>query len=101
MPESEVLDAPDLAPYSVPTDVWQCEYAAFLQMMPDLLQTCRGQYVAVSGERVVAAAPTFEEAAQAAYARCGYVPLHVGHVTDAPAKPVRIPSPHHVRQVGG
>jgi hypothetical protein len=77
---------------------WQREYTAFLRLLPDLLKTDRGQYVAIHEGRVVAKGTNLVEVALEAYARHGYVPIYVDEVTDQPAAPVRIPSPRLVER---
>ncbi len=66
------------------------EYQAFLRMLPDLLRTHRGQYVAIHDGQVVDAAADDIVLVQRVHARVGYVPIHVGLVTDQPAV-VRVP----------
>ena len=61
------------------------EYQAFLRMLPDLLRTHSGQYVAIHDGQVVDAAADDIVLVQRVHARVGYVPIHVGLVTDQPA----------------
>ncbi len=49
----ETLPAPVLPPRPSKNEKWDREYAAFLEMLPDLLQTHRDKYVAVHEGRVV------------------------------------------------
>ena len=72
---------------------WEREHRAFLQLLPKLLATHRGQCVAVHKGRVIAEGPDQVEVAKRAYALVGYVPIYVGLVTDEPSRPVRLPSP--------
>ena len=66
---------------------------AFLRLLPTLLATHRGRYVAVHHGCVIAEGPEQVEVAKQAYARAGYVPIYVGLVTEEPSRPVRLPSP--------
>jgi len=73
------------------------EYQAFLHLLPVLLSTHRGQYVAVHGGQVVDADADDIALVQRVHARIGYVPIHVGLVTDRPAV-ARVP---HYREYRG
>ena len=98
MSESDILDPPLLLPIPVGGDeAWKREYVAFLQLLPELLTNLRDKYVAVHDGAVVAVADSFKDAALQAYERCGYVPLHVGKVSDRPQPPARIPSSRILR----
>jgi hypothetical protein len=70
----------------------EVERRAFLRLLPTLLPTHRGQYVAVYHQGVVAAGPDQVDVAKTAYSQAGYVPIYVGLVTDERAQPVRLPS---------
>jgi len=60
------------------------ERAAFLRLLPSLLATHAGQNVAVHNEQVVDSDPDDIALVRRVHARVGYVPIHVGLVTDAP-----------------
>ena len=75
----------------VGNEAYQREYEAFQTMLPELLKTHRGQYVAVHGGRVVAEGADDATVTAEAYARVGYTELHVGEVTEAP-RVLRMPS---------
>ena len=87
------LPAPDLRLKETTPAAWENEQRAFLRILPTLLATHQGQYVAVHHGRVIAEGPDQIEVAKQAYARAGYVPIYVGLVTNEPPRPVRIPSP--------
>lgn len=72
------------------------EYQAFLRLLPDLLPTHRGQYVAIHEGTVVDADKDDIALVQRVQARVGYVPIHVGLVTDQPPV-VHVP---HYREFG-
>jgi hypothetical protein len=85
-----------LAAPVVPTqedDKWHREKSAFFRLLPDLLKSHKGLFVAIHGGQVVEAGPDKLEVGGRAYARFGYVPIFVTLVSDAPITPVRIPSP--------
>lgn len=96
MGESDILEAPVLPLPKPPDDKWHRDRAAFLAMLPDLLKTHSGRYVAVHDGQVVAAGEGFVECARAAYRSVGYVPMYIGPVAER--RPVvRIPLPRIVR----
>jgi hypothetical protein len=70
---------------------WQREYHAFLRLLPELLRTHRGQWVAVHNGQVVDGDADDVVLVQRVIAKIGYVPMHVGRVSDEPAEPVRMP----------
>jgi hypothetical protein len=91
MSEPVIYPAPLLPPR--PTNKWRREQLAFLRLLPELLRTHRGKYVAVHEEKVVDSGEEKLAVAMRAYAQHGYVPIFVGLVTDEPLPPVRVPSP--------
>lgn len=97
MAESEVFDAPVLKLNREPRTKWERELREFERMLPELLTTWRGMYVAVHEGRVVATGDHMIDVAMEAHSRCGYVPLHVGLVTEQPPPPVRIETPRIIR----
>ena len=58
------------------------EYRAFLRLLPELLKTYRGQYVAVHDGRVVDSDPDETTLILRVQARVGYIPLFVGLVAE-------------------
>jgi hypothetical protein len=96
MAESNTLPAPVLP--TQPESKWQREYRAFLGMLPELLASdLRGKFVAVHDGRVVASGDDRVRVALDAYAKHGYVPLHVGLVSTEPPTLVRVPTPRVVQ----
>jgi hypothetical protein len=91
MSQIDVLAAPLLP--ALPQDKWRCEQRAFRHLLPELLKTHRGQYVAVHEGQVVESGSDKLDIAGRAYARFGYVPIYVSLVTDEPQPPLRMPSP--------
>jgi hypothetical protein len=66
------------------------EYHAFLRLLPELLATHRGQYVAIHEGQVVDSGADDIALIQRVHARVGYVPIHVGLVVE-PRPVERIP----------
>jgi hypothetical protein len=67
------------------------EYRAFQRLLPQLLSTYRGRYVAVHEEQVVDSDPDDIALILRVQARYGYLPIHVGLVSDATPAPLRVP----------
>src|SRR5262245_2257364 len=91
----EVIEypAPDLDLPSHPETPYERERRAFWEMLPELLKTHFGQYVVIHDGKVVASGSDRVAVALEAYSRVGYVPVYLGHVTNEPQRPARIPSP--------
>jgi hypothetical protein len=94
MNQLETLPAPILP--SIPEDKWHREKRAFRRLLPSLLISHQGRYVAIHEEQVVESGPDKLEVAGRAYARFGYVPIFVSLVTDVPQPLIRIPSPRRI-----
>jgi hypothetical protein len=75
------------------------EYQAFLRLLPELLPTYGGRYVAIPDGQVVDADMDDIVLIQRVHARVGYVPIHVGLVTDQPCV-VRLPHYREYRPEG-
>jgi hypothetical protein len=91
MSQLDVLPAPVLPEPA--QDKWRREQQAFRRLLPELLKTHRGQYVAIHEGQVAESGDDKLVVASRAYARLGYVPVYVSLVTDEPLPVVRIPSP--------
>jgi hypothetical protein len=63
---------------------WEREFQAFQRLVPELLKTLRGKYVAIHEEKVVESGNDPIALIKDVHARYGYVAIHVGHVTDEP-----------------
>lgn len=81
----------DLDAYRPSQTKWEREYRSFLQLLPELLKTHRGKYVAVHEERVVDSGDDELALASRVWAKIGYVPIHVDLVTEQPRALARIP----------
>jgi hypothetical protein len=91
MNETTILPAPVVNPTLLPRSKWEREYQAFLRLLPELLTTHRGKYVAVHEERVVDCGDDPIALIKQVHARHGYVPIHVDLVTEQPPPLARIP----------
>jgi hypothetical protein len=87
-----VFDAPRFGP-SKPKSKWDAEYEAFLRLLPELLQTHGGQYVAIHEGKVVGFGSDQLAVARAAYAEFGPVEILVRLATDQPPRVVNVLSP--------
>ena len=92
---SEIAAQPALAVDLPEPDVskGQREYRAFVRLLPELLATHRDQYVAIHNEHVIDSDPDDVALILRVQAKIGYVPIHVGLVTDTQPL-VRIPHYH-------
>ena len=79
---------------------WNREYAAFLRMLPELLQSHRGQYVAIHEGRVVASGLDKIAVARESYRQFGPVEILVRLVTDARPRVVHMATPQVSRPAG-
>ena len=91
MAETLTLPAPALSTPPAAATKWEREYQAFIRLLPTLLQTHRGKFVAIHGEQVVHSGDDPIALIKHVHARYGYVPIHVDQVTDQPPAPFHIP----------
>ena len=77
---------------------WRREQEAFRRLLPELLKTHRGEFVAIHEGQVVERGSDKLAVGGRAYARFGYVPIYVTLVTDQPLPAVRVPSPRIISQ---
>ena len=99
MSNAKILPAPDINDQTAgPMSKLETEKRAFRRLLPALLTSHRGLYVAIHGEQVVGSGPDQIEVALEAYRKYGYVPIYVGHVTDQTPAPIRVPSPRLLRR---
>ena len=75
------------------------EYRAFLHMLPGLLATHRGTYVAVHEGQVVDSDANDIILIQRVHARIGYVPIYVGLVSEE-RQVARVPHYREYRPAG-
>ena len=83
---STAIHTPTLAPPELhrppPRTKWDREYRAFLLLLPELLLTERGNFVAVHDERVIDRDRDEMALIVRVLARVGNVDIHVGLVTE-------------------
>jgi hypothetical protein len=84
MTEAITLPAPVVDFPASPRTKWEREYQAFRQLLPQLLATHRGQYVAIHEGAVVDCGNDKVALALRVLAKVGNVAIHVGLVTDEP-----------------
>jgi hypothetical protein len=94
------LPAPDIQSARPPRGKWEREYEAYQRLLPQLLQTHRGQYVAIHDGHVVDSDADDIALILRVHARHGYVPIHVERVSEQPPLPSRIPHYREYRPEG-
>ena len=95
MSQTLTMPAPAITPVAA-SGKWQREYDAFLRLMPQLLTSHAGRYVAIHEGQVVAAGSDDVALALQFFAQHGNVPVHIGLVTQDQPPAARIP---HYREV--
>ncbi len=96
MNESEILPAPVIEMSSPPQTKWDRERTIFLRLLPQLLETQGGKYVAIHEGQVVDVAEDLLVLAPRVYAKYGYIPIYMDMVAERPLV-VRVP---HLRHCG-
>ena len=94
------LPAPELPP-APPPDKFERESRAFRRLLPGLLKTHPGQYVAIHEEQVNDSDTDEMALTLRVLKRLGHVAIFVDLVTDEPKKPIRIPHYREFRPVEG
>jgi hypothetical protein len=87
------LSAPEITVVPTEESPRARERRAFDRLLPSLLQTHPGQFVAVHNGKVITSGSDRISVALEAYRQVGYVALYVGLASEAPRPRVRIPSP--------
>ena len=80
---------------------WEREYAAFQRLLPHLLATHRGKYVAIHDGQVIHTGDDKLAVALHVLGQIGNVPIHVGLVTEEPAPIARSGVRREVPSGGG
>jgi hypothetical protein len=88
--ETVTLPAPVLGPTRQPSK-WEREYQAFLHLLPELLKTHRGKFVAIHNEKMVDSDSDELALILRVHREHGYVPIHVDLVTEQPPPIHRLP----------
>jgi hypothetical protein len=96
MSEPLTLPAPVLDVGVPIEDKWRREQRAFQRLLPDLLHTHAGKYVAIHDEQVVDTDGDLVTLGRRVYRRYGYIPIYMDLVAEKPVI-VRIP---HYRVIG-
>jgi hypothetical protein len=78
------LPAPAIPWPPPPHSKWEREYRAFQRLLPQLLRTHCGQFVAIHDEQVIDSDRDAMTLILRVLARVGNVDIHVGLVTDQP-----------------
>lgn len=81
---NEPIVIPAEALHTPPRNKWEREYRAFKRLLPELLKTHHGKYVAIHEEQVVDSGEDRLELALRVLAKVGNVSIHVGHVSAEP-----------------
>ena len=100
MSEPITLPAPSLEFALAPRTKWEREYQAFRRLLPELLRTHKGQFVAIHEEQVVGSGDNKLALALRVLRKIGNVPIHVGLVSEAPEPVSRSGVLREVKPVG-
>src|SRR3954453_956600 len=87
--EPVTLPAPVIGQLTPALSKWEREYQAFRRLLPQLLQTHRGQYVAIHEGQVVASGKDKLEGALQVSKRNGNISIHVGLVAEGAESLIR------------
>lgn len=79
---NEVIEIPVEALIPPPRNKWEREYRAFQRLLPELLKTHRGKYVAIHEEQVIDSGDDRLELIFRVLPKVGGVSVHIGHVTE-------------------
>lgn len=95
MSEKEMMPPPTpievRLPAPQPRTKGEREYEAFKKLLPQLLTSHWGKFVAVHEGRVVDSDTDDIALIERVHREYGYVPIYVGFVVDPPPPPIRIP----------
>jgi hypothetical protein len=91
MSDAEAYPAPVLDVATPSPSDWERERQAFERLLPDLLESDPGEFVAVYGGKVVDRDPQLISLASRVYAKYGYRPIYMDLVAERPLTPVRVP----------
>ncbi len=81
---SEPIVIPPEAIIPPPRNKWEREYRAFKRLLPELVKTHYGKYVAIHEERVFDSGDDRLELILRVLPKVGGVSVHIGHVTAEP-----------------
>lgn len=95
------LPAPNIELPIPPRSKWECEYQAFLRLLPQLLTTQKGRYVAIHDRQVIDSGDDKLALALHVLAKVGNVAIHVGLVTEESQPVFRSGVRREVQRCGG
>jgi hypothetical protein len=101
MIESITLPAPVSALPGAALSKWQREYDAFRRLLPELLATHLGKYVAIHDGKVIDTGDDKLTLALRVLSKVGNVDIHVGLVTEQQPPPSQSGVRREVRPSGG
>jgi hypothetical protein len=99
--EPTTLPAPVIHPTTLPQSKWEREYQAFRRLLPQMISTHRGQYVAIHNEQVVDSDQDKLALALRVLAKVGNVAIHVGLVDEQAEAVSRSGVRRDMRPAGG
>jgi hypothetical protein len=97
--ETAILPAPAIYACGLAQSKWEREHAAFCRLLPELLGTQRGKFVAIHDERVVDSGDDKLSLALRVLAKIGNTDIFVGFVTDEPPSIARSGIRRKVRSI--
>ena len=101
MNATTTLPAPAIDPMVFNPSKWEREHAAFVRLLPQLLATHRGKFVAIHDEQMVDSGEEKLALALCVLAKIGNTDIHIGLVTDEPLTIARSGVRREVRAAGG
>jgi len=84
-----------------PASKWEPEYRAFQRLLPELLKSYAGKYVAIHDEQVVDSDTNELALIGRVLQRVGNVSIHVGLVSERALPPLRVPHYRVAAERGG
>jgi hypothetical protein len=101
MSQTITLPVPSVEFSASASTKWQLEYQAFRRLLPDLLTTFHGRYVAIHERQVVDSGDDKLAVALRVLAKIGNVAIHVGFVSEDTEPAARSGVRRQLRPPGG
>lgn len=95
---NETIVIPPEAIIRPPRNKWEREYQAFVRLLPELLKTHRGKYVALHEGQVIESGDDRLEVIFRALEKTSGASIHVDLVSEQPPPPIRIPHYREIRR---